>query len=58
MDEDEDEEIEQEEEDQVVEEEDSELSDVGSDQFEDSNITLSVIEVLEWEAMLLGRALG
>ena len=52
-DEDEDEdEIEQEEEDQVVEEEDSELLDVGSNQFEDfmdSDITYSVIEVLESE---------
>ena len=47
----EDEEIEQEEEDQVVEEEDSELSDVGSDQFEDSDITYSVIEVLEPEVI-------
>ena len=47
----EDKEIEQEEEDQVVEEQDSELSDVGSDQFEDmdSDITYSVIEVLDPE---------
>jgi hypothetical protein len=50
-DEDEDKEIEQEEEDQVVEEEDSELSDVGSDQVEDSDITYSVIEVLDSEVM-------
>ena len=48
--EDQDEEIEQEEEVQVVEEQYSEILDVSSDQFEDitdSNITYSVIEVLE-----------
>jgi hypothetical protein len=46
-----DEEIEQEEEDQVVKEEDSELSDVRSDQFEDRDMTYSVIEVLDSEVM-------
>ena len=50
----EDEGIEQEEEDQVVEEQDSELSDVGSNQVKnmmDSDITYSVIEVLEPEVI-------
>jgi len=53
-DEDQDDEIEQEEEDQVVEEEDSELSDIGSDRFEDmmdSDVTYSVIEVQELEVI-------
>ncbi len=50
----EDEGIEQEEEDQVVEEQDSELSDVGSNQVEDildSDMTYSVIEVLELDVI-------
>ena len=49
-----DKEIEQEEEGQVVEEQDSELSDVGSNQVEDildSDMTYSVIEVLESDVM-------
>jgi hypothetical protein len=43
------EDIEQEEEDQVVEEVDTELSDIGSDQFEDiidSDMTYDIIEVI------------
>jgi len=44
--EDKDKEIKQEEEDQVVKDKDSELLDIGSDQFKDSDMTYSVIEVL------------